>query len=393
MEYSKCISNDDIPTFYSSQSEHIFQDASTMCVTRANDEIKYDANIPITNYSFKEHQNNQSNNNNENPYHFQPLQFDFTDEETSWLCSTFRFDQNDQTGNTYQDMNERQTQTPSSSNTSSQTQTPSSSTASSPCPFTQGIESTAAHEHERSYYNNHESNSYTFRDRKTITTNSPTPDQHYHDDPAEAISVAKEKKRKRNELHTRACDLDCFDSICDPIFGPDDSYGCSSDSYLSPYDIGFEQDLFVDTFGSLTTDLEVYYDLNSKGSSSASSGSPTARRRQQWQQGEQQWPLPREADIHSGRFSAFEKRTNRHYIAQSPDPDPDAAPYKRRCRKNLSSSARHRLLQWVSDHRDDPYPSQEEKQQLARDADLTVQQVSDWMTNVRKRKLRPYLQR
>lgn len=44
---------------------------------------------------------------------------------------------------------------------------------------------------------------------------------------------------------------------------------------------------------------------------------------------------------------------------------------------------------WFSAHRDNPYPSDEEKRALAATAHLREEQVSNWFVNVRKRYWRP----
>ena len=53
-------------------------------------------------------------------------------------------------------------------------------------------------------------------------------------------------------------------------------------------------------------------------------------------------------------------------------------------RKSLSDHSTLILTNWIVLHQEDPYPSQSEKELLAREANLTVKQVVDWMTNMRK---------
>jgi Homeobox KN domain len=41
------------------------------------------------------------------------------------------------------------------------------------------------------------------------------------------------------------------------------------------------------------------------------------------------------------------------------------------------------LADWILEHQDDPYPTQAEKEALARRGGVSVKQVVDWMTNMR----------
>jgi len=42
---------------------------------------------------------------------------------------------------------------------------------------------------------------------------------------------------------------------------------------------------------------------------------------------------------------------------------------------------------WLSSHEDNPYPTQAEKESLAKDTGITVKQVSTWFANTRRRKM------
>jgi hypothetical protein len=64
---------------------------------------------------------------------------------------------------------------------------------------------------------------------------------------------------------------------------------------------------------------------------------------------------------------------------------------KSRGRKSLNEAATKVLTDWIVEHQEDPYPTQSEKEMLARHAGLTVKQVVDWLTNTRKRRLHPIL--
>lgn len=54
----------------------------------------------------------------------------------------------------------------------------------------------------------------------------------------------------------------------------------------------------------------------------------------------------------------------------------------------LPKSASKILNQWLSDHIDDPYPTQEEKVLLASKTRLSIRQITNWFVNHRGRKLR-----
>jgi hypothetical protein len=48
------------------------------------------------------------------------------------------------------------------------------------------------------------------------------------------------------------------------------------------------------------------------------------------------------------------------------------------------------LQAWLDKHQDNPYPTRQEKEDLAEAATLTVKQVSNWFSNTRKRQLNPF---
>jgi hypothetical protein len=61
----------------------------------------------------------------------------------------------------------------------------------------------------------------------------------------------------------------------------------------------------------------------------------------------------------------------------------------KRRRMNFSPEAVDTLKQWFSDHSSKPYPSEDEKEQLAQKAGITVHQVTNWFINMRKRNWDP----
>lgn len=57
-------------------------------------------------------------------------------------------------------------------------------------------------------------------------------------------------------------------------------------------------------------------------------------------------------------------------------------------RKNHSSETRAYLKQWLEDHKDYPYPTDAEKQEIAARTDMSVEQLNHWLVNGRRRYLR-----
>lgn len=71
-------------------------------------------------------------------------------------------------------------------------------------------------------------------------------------------------------------------------------------------------------------------------------------------------------------------------------PPPDKQGRSRRVRKapstsGLSAGVKAGLRRWLQEHRDLPYPTKAEKQQLADELHVTFRQVDYWFTNVRRR--------
>ena len=55
-------------------------------------------------------------------------------------------------------------------------------------------------------------------------------------------------------------------------------------------------------------------------------------------------------------------------------------------RRNHRQEQLNVLTKWFNAHMDDPYPSPEEKFELARKSHMEVRQIEHWFTNRRKRK-------
>ena len=71
---------------------------------------------------------------------------------------------------------------------------------------------------------------------------------------------------------------------------------------------------------------------------------------------------------------------------QETEPYPSRSSISRHQRRySLGVEARRVLKSWVDDHLEDPYPTVNEKNQMAQAAGLTIKQVNDWFTNYRKR--------
>jgi hypothetical protein len=63
----------------------------------------------------------------------------------------------------------------------------------------------------------------------------------------------------------------------------------------------------------------------------------------------------------------------------------------KRSRENLPKVVTAELRQWLVDHIAHPYPTEEEKQTLAKRFKLTVNQINNWFINARRRILLPMI--
>ncbi|OAG02370.1 uncharacterized protein CC84DRAFT_1099153 [Paraphaeosphaeria sporulosa] len=63
----------------------------------------------------------------------------------------------------------------------------------------------------------------------------------------------------------------------------------------------------------------------------------------------------------------------------------DQNSFNRKRRGNLPKEATAILKKWFADHRDSPYPTEEEKLALCQKCQLTLNQVSNWFINARRR--------
>ncbi|KAG0175201.1 hypothetical protein DFQ30_010976 [Apophysomyces sp. BC1015] len=63
----------------------------------------------------------------------------------------------------------------------------------------------------------------------------------------------------------------------------------------------------------------------------------------------------------------------------------------KRRRGNLPKAVTAILRDWLSKHKKHPYPTEEEKAALAKETSLTLNQISNWFINARRRILQPML--
>lgn len=81
------------------------------------------------------------------------------------------------------------------------------------------------------------------------------------------------------------------------------------------------------------------------------------------------------------------------YIVQTPpSPSREASKPTKRRRGNLPKSVTMVLKTWLVKHVKHPYPTEEEKHALAKETKLTMNQISNWFINARRRILQPLLE-
>ena len=59
--------------------------------------------------------------------------------------------------------------------------------------------------------------------------------------------------------------------------------------------------------------------------------------------------------------------------------------HSRHRRFSLTNDSKRLLKHWFNEHIEHPYPTQREKEALAKTASLSLKQINDWFTNYRKR--------
>ncbi|KAG1049584.1 hypothetical protein G6F43_008092 [Rhizopus delemar] len=84
--------------------------------------------------------------------------------------------------------------------------------------------------------------------------------------------------------------------------------------------------------------------------------------------------------------------TTRSHESSGVYPTPLEKSHKRRRRGNLPKEVTEFLRTWLIQHKKHPYPAEKEKIDLAQQTGLTVNQISNWFINARRRILQPMLE-
>ena len=104
--------------------------------------------------------------------------------------------------------------------------------------------------------------------------------------------------------------------------------------------------------------------------------------------------MRRELDALNGRFST-DSKTRATFVCNYSNkcgskpfvPNETTLLLKKQRRNRLPSAALEILWNFLREHRDNPYPTSQEKEWLAQQTNLSVTQIRNWFTNTRKRKL------
>jgi Homeobox KN domain len=137
----------------------------------------------------------------------------------------------------------------------------------------------------------------------------------------------------------------------------------------------------VKLFVAKQTELLRFTNINSDESDSSQDQQNPAEHRQMTDAGKPLMKFKQEMDSNFGSIHSSERRTARSKNNKSSDV------VRVLCNK-LPRSASKILNQWLSDHLDDPYPTQEEKVLLASKTKLSLRQITNWFVNHRGRKLK-----
>ncbi|GAB5586769.1 Homeobox protein tos8 [Umbelopsis nana] len=99
-------------------------------------------------------------------------------------------------------------------------------------------------------------------------------------------------------------------------------------------------------------------------------------------------PPEQAASLDEGNLSGSD--SNHHHPMHSGKPGAANSSLRRR-RGNLPKNVTAFLRNWLVQHKKHPYPTEDEKIELARRTSLTVNQISNWFINARRRILQPIL--
>ncbi|KAI9493862.1 hypothetical protein BDB00DRAFT_871879 [Zychaea mexicana] len=106
-------------------------------------------------------------------------------------------------------------------------------------------------------------------------------------------------------------------------------------------------------------------------------------------------PPPPSHHSHSSHHHSHNRKASLMQQQQQPSPSSNnnGGNLVKRRRGNLPKAVTAILREWLSRHKKHPYPTEDEKATLARQTNLTLNQISNWFINARRRILQPMLQK
>lgn len=136
----------------------------------------------------------------------------------------------------------------------------------------------------------------------------------------------------------------------------------------------------VKSFVSKQTELLKFANITSDESDSSPEPQTQVKEQPMVTVGKPVMQFKQDMDSNFGSMNSSERRTARSKNNKSSDVKGNY--------NKLPRSATKILNQWLSDHIDDPYPTQEEKVLLASKTRLNMRQITNWFVNHRGRKLK-----